>query len=191
MMTQPGAETDNDDLWIGVCEQREGAFERLQALIREVCSMVFRHSMVPNNERERLLQDVLVSVWEFAGKQNEAPRNLRAFLKWRARGVLSVLRRELQARRREDPVDSEMPIADENALPLDSVVADEMTHSFQLCRNRLTPVLAAVWDARYERHLDPAATAEELGIPAGTVAVRLHRAKDALMECLRGKGVVE
>jgi len=190
MTIQPAPEPD-DDLWDAVREQRDGAFERLEALVREVCSVVFSHPMVPNHAREQLLQDVLVSVWEFARKQTDDPKNLRAFLKWRARGVLSVLRRGILARRREDPVDNEMPIADENALPLDELVAEELTHAFQRCRARLKPVLAAAWDARYERGLDTRAIAEELGISPGTVAVRHHRAKDVIMECLRAKGALQ
>lgn len=191
MTPQPAFDTENDGLWEEVCQQHEGAFERMQKLIGEACSIVFRHSMVPHGERDRLLQDVLVSVWEFAGKQNEAPRNLRAFLKWRARGVLSVFRRELGARSREDSIEIDMPLADGSSRPLDHIVVEEMTHTFKQCREQLTPAFAAVWDARYERGLDAPATAKALDIKIGLVAVRLHRAKDALMDCLRSNGVFQ
>lgn len=191
MTTQPVTHAAGETLWSEICAQREGAFERLEVLVKEVCSVVFRPSVVPSAERERLLQDVLVSVWEFAGKQNEQPRNLRAFLQWRARGVLSTFRRELQARDRQSPMEVDIPIPGGGTRQLDEVLMREMNASFEACRERLSPIYAAVWGARFERDLDPRATAAELGIDVSAVAVRLHRAKDLLMECLKRSGVLQ
>ncbi|MFT7485787.1 MAG: RNA polymerase sigma factor (sigma-70 family) [Candidatus Paceibacteria bacterium] len=189
MTTQSTAQPTNDTLWQEICDQQESAFTRLESLVTEVCGVVFRHPMVPPGERERLLQDVLVSVWEFAGKQKESPRNLRAFLKWRARGVLTTFRRELQSTRRNSSIQIDFPLPDGSTRQIDEAVMKELSETFRLCREELQGGHREIWEARYERDLDPSQTAEELGIELGAVAVRLHRAKDLLMQCLQKKGV--
>jgi RNA polymerase sigma factor (sigma-70 family) len=79
----------------------------------------------------------------------------------------------------------------DGAPALDALVLAELDQAFRECREQLGPKYRQVWEARFEEDRDPQETADELGIPRAQVAVRLHRARAALEECLRRKGALE
>jgi len=190
MTTSQAAPPSLDGLWGEIRDQAPGGFERLQLVARELCAPLLRGKGVPAGDLDELLQDVCVSVWSFSRKHAEPPRNLREFLKWRARGVFSKYLRELLRKDRLGEVNLPVISEDDGARPWDDLLVEELRAALDGCLAELPEQHRRVWDSRYERDLSPLQTAQHLGVPASTVNVHLHRARHRLMECLRRKKVL-
>ncbi|MFT5290205.1 MAG: RNA polymerase sigma factor (sigma-70 family) [Planctomycetota bacterium] len=187
--TAPRAGESYEQLWKDILSQAEGVYDRLEALIDEVCRPTLLRYGAPRSEIDRLLQDTLVSVWTFAGKLDAAWENFRGFLKWRARGVLTTFRREQSDTDQHDPIDFALQLPDGGVQQVDVAVMKEISETYNTCRDRLEPKLGDAWRARYDRNLEPSAIAKLLNITASNVGVRLFRARDQIMDCLVEKGV--
>ena len=74
--------------------------------------------------------------------------------------------------------------------PVATAVMDEEFDAYRECRETMPGNHRAVLSARHERGLSTGETATEMGVPRGTVAMRLHHATIWLMNCLRTKGAV-
>ena len=183
-------EVEHESLWRDVCRQKDGAYARLEGMVAEVCRPVLRRKGIPGSEMGELLQDVLVSIWQFAGRQRDCPRNLREFLKWRARGVFCKYVRRKIAERRAGDLRLPAEPGGEVVRPWDPLLLVELREAMADCRDRLDEKYRRVWIARIEEDMDTETTAEELGLSRGTVALHLHRAKDLLWECLEHKRVL-
>jgi len=163
-------------------------------MVTSICAPVFRRRGVPAAEADDLLQDVRVSVWEYAREREQEPRNLSEFLKWRARGVFSKYWRE--KRRMGLLSDMSMDTAAELGTesgprtPPDALLLEELSQALQRCVEALDQRLRIVWCARYERGLDTQEVSSATGIGYATVCVHLHRAKKALIACLERKKVL-
>jgi RNA polymerase sigma-70 factor (ECF subfamily) len=73
--------------------------------------------------------------------------------------------------------------------PLAEVVSREIQEAIRACRDRLPEHLRIVLVLSYEEGLSGREMASTLGIPPGTVGSRLHHARAAMLECLRGRGI--
>jgi RNA polymerase sigma factor (sigma-70 family) len=172
-------------MWEEIVRQEAEAWERLSTLVKIACPPVFRQRGVPQGEIDDLVQDVLVSVWKYASRQNEEPRNLEQFLKWRARGVFS--RYFTQKRRSGALSDLDVPVdpTDDRYAPWDDLLVEELRRAIDRCRTELQERYRRVWLLRYEKDMTPQETAEHLQTSVQTVGVHLHRAKNQLWTCLK------
>jgi RNA polymerase sigma-70 factor, ECF subfamily len=115
------------------------------------------------------------------------PPGERAYLLGVALRVASDARR-LVARRREVSIDETAEIADHGAPPLEELIDEKRD------RERLTGYLASMPDDLREafvlfelEELSAPKVAELLGVPAGTVASRVRRARDYIRQRLTRK----
>jgi RNA polymerase sigma-70 factor (ECF subfamily) len=114
----------------------------------------------------------------------EEPRESASLL-----GVL-VRNAARNMRRRHHRALPHEPLEDEPSLPADEVSVDEAIERAEEhvrllgCVNRLAEMQRQVVQLRMLHELSGLETAKQLGLEPGRVAVLLHRAKKALLECL-------
>lgn len=174
-------------LWAALRRRDPDAYRALEARIRAVCGPALRARGAGPQEVADLLQEVLVGIWRFAEHRDEEPRNLDAFLHWRARGVWSNWRRHRAARPSGAALE-EIQESPESAEPQDTLVLQELDLALERCRRRLQGKYADVWTARYDLGLDTDASARKLATTKARVAVLLHRARRLLEDCMRSEG---
>lgn len=163
--------------------------EELETRITRVCrSVVCRWETSPERV-EVVLQDVLVSVWEFAREHEEAPRSLDQFLYWRARGALRNLWRRFPKREENNDLAHSL-MSGESDEPLSALYVKELTDALEECRAALDLKYQKVWEARYEMGMDAGESAQHLGSDKGRIAVLLYRARRLLEACLEQKGML-
>jgi RNA polymerase sigma factor (sigma-70 family) len=165
------------------------ARERIAGLAREVAERELRARRVPQRDLEDLAQEAVRSTLAYLAGAGEAPREIRAFLKWRALGVLSDHRRRQRARAMEVQHDDPPEPAVEGPAPLAAALREQVRAALLDCRARLSADAREVLQLRYEGHLDAGAIALELGVTRNAVHVRTFRALAALRECLQRKGI--
>jgi len=149
-----------------------------------------RQGGVPASEQKELLDETLVSVWEYARRQSDRPRNFQGFLKWRARAVSRKYVRRKLAQRVVVNLAATLEPADADAHPGDLLSLSDLKRTLKACLEELDEKYRRIWVDRYESGMSVHETAEAQGIPKTTVAVRLHRARQKLQECLRRKGLL-
>src|SRR5687767_2745629 len=91
-----GASTSESDLWVRAQQGDELARERLGRLAREIAAAELARRRVGRDAAEDLVQEVARSTLAFAARGAESPRDLQAFLKYRAWGVLSDHRKRMR-----------------------------------------------------------------------------------------------
>ena len=173
---------DVRSLWARLCEQDPDSYVELEILVRKVCLPLLRREGAPTHDLEQLLQDILTAVWKFACKSDDAPRSLPSFLRFRARGALSDLRR---ARPPLDRITID-PISN-GEEPIDIAIGKEFRSALRDCRDRLDPLRRDVWICRYERGISPEQTALEVNRQADHISKLLFQAKDQILRCLESK----
>ena len=181
-------ESSDSEFWGALREQRPAAYDQLEALVRQHCESTFRRLGASAQAVPDLLQDVLVSVWEFAQQHPEPPQSLSGFLYWRARGAwVGALRRRGGPR---TDLEVATTLSGEDGDPIDELVTQELVQALRECRDELRPAQAEVWEARYEGGLDTQQAAAMLQQTREQVALLLHRARRALEACLKRKRVL-
>jgi RNA polymerase sigma factor (sigma-70 family) len=178
---------DEMDLWPSVQRGDAGARERLASLAHEIASREMRLRGAPIADRDDLAQEAVRSTLAFLGAAREAPRDLRAFLKFRAWGVLSDHRKKMRASLTQPEIESEAEDP-AGASPESSVDLAELRHALAECRARLVEEQRVVLAMRYDAHLEADAIASELAEHRNTVHVRVFRALASLRECMARKG---
>jgi RNA polymerase sigma-70 factor, ECF subfamily len=133
--------------------------------------MAYRYASNPS-EAEDIAQDALLRAWRRRSTLREADR--------RNQWLSTIVRNEafrLHARVRPDPT-SEIETYEgaEDA----EVVATVERADLHAALKRLSERDRQLLELRYEEDLTQSAIARRLGIPEGTVKVRLHRARDKL-----------
>lgn len=133
--------------------------------------MAYRYASNPS-EAEDIAQDALLRAWRRRSTLREADR--------RNQWLATIVRNEafrLHARVRPDPTsDIETYEGAEDA----QVVATVERADLHAALKRLSERDRQLLELRYEQDLTQSAIARRLGIPEGTVKVRLHRARDKL-----------
>lgn len=147
------------------------------------------------HEAEDLCQEVFVKLIAVLGRYDAS----RPFLPWLLRVTTNVCLNHLRSRRRRPAAsldawmsDASPPVDPDAPRPPEQAATLERRDKLSLARARLGAEAQALLALRYEGGLGHAEIAEALGgIPVGTVKVRLHRARKALIHHLRAEGVVE
>ncbi len=137
----PSREDGTDDLWARV-HRREPDAERIFCdLAGDIARRFFRQA---GGDCDDLVQKTVISAALFAQRDPTPPRDLRAFLQWRCRGVLSGYRK---ARRRRPKLQD----ADLSLFP-DEVLAPgeqrQLRKDLLDCIDKLVPPLSDVFRDR-------------------------------------------
>ena len=133
--------------------------------------MAYRYASNPS-EAEDIAQDALLRAWRRRSTLREADRRNQ----WLATIVRNEAFRQ-HARVRPDPTSTiESYEGAEDARVVATVERADLHAALKRLRERDRELL----DLRYSEDLTQAAIAHQLGIPEGTVKVRLHRARDKL-----------
>lgn len=131
-----------------------------------------------------VVQETLLRAWRTPRVMSDDPASLRSWMYTVARNL--VIDEARSARRRHElPVDElpERARDDDTDAMFDALLVEEALST-------LTPDHRAVIVSAYYGGRSVAQTAEELGIPAGTVKSRLHYAVRALRLALQERGVI-
>lgn len=164
------------------------AAEELSQRALTAARAALRRRGAGSGDLEDLAQEAVRSTLAFLERGGEAPRDLSAFLKFRAWGVLSDYRKKM----RTTPVESAAPpLADpagREPSPESQVHRSQLREALADCMGRLKPELRAVVDLRYTSRLEGVEIARRLDLHRNTVNVRVFRALVALRECLARKG---
>ncbi|MBI5958587.1 MAG: sigma-70 family RNA polymerase sigma factor [Chloroflexi bacterium] len=137
---------------------------------------------------EEVLQDVMLAAWRSAG----GFRGESKVLTW----LLTIARnRAINAQRRQAvPVvalpDDTSELRASDTGPLERVIRQGDQQVVRDTLNQLPDHLREVLVLVFYHQLSEAEVAEVLGIPAGTVKSRLHRAKEALRKALQVGGKI-
>jgi RNA polymerase sigma-70 factor (ECF subfamily) len=133
--------------------------------------MAYRYASNPS-EAEDIAQDALLRAWRRRSTLREADRRNQ----WLATIVRNEAFRQ-HARIRPDPVST---IETYEGAEDEQVVATVERADLHAALKRLSEKDRELLQLRYDEDLTQAAIARRLGIPEGTVKVRLHRARDKL-----------
>ena len=133
--------------------------------------MAYRYASNPS-EAEDIAQDALLRAWRRRSTLREADRRNQ----WLATIVRNEAFRQ-HARVRPDPTSK---IETQEGAEDAQVVATVERADLHAALKRLSAKDRALLELRYGEDLTQQAIARRLGIPEGTVKVRLHRARDKL-----------
>jgi len=176
-------------LWESARRGDPGAREELARLAQSVAERELGVRRVAPDDAKDLVQEAVRSALAYLASDGAAPREIRAFLKWRTLGVLSDHRKRRRARGMEIQHENPPEPAVEGAGPLASALAEQVRTALADCRTRLTADARSLLTLRYEGGLEAAAIAERLGVTRNAVHVRTFRALATLRECLGRKGI--
>ncbi len=178
--------TRNADLWRSACLGDQDAADRVVQIAQEVLASELRARGVRGQELDGLLQTSLETVLTLLRERTEV-RDLRAFLKYRAWGVLSDHRKQAR-RRRERPIDEAMDSPAHGPDVEHRAVRAELAGALHECVGGLQPDVRRVVEMRYADEHTCDEIAAVLGIERPTVYVRWFRGMRALRTCLEKKG---
>jgi len=133
--------------------------------------LAYRYASNPS-EAEDIAQDALLRAWRRRSTLREADRRNQ----WLATIVRNEAFRQ-HARVRPDPTSA---IETYEAVEDPQVVATVERADLHAALKRLSDKDRQLLELRYNQDLTQRAIARRLGIPEGTVKVRLHRARDKL-----------
>lgn len=165
------------------------AREQLASLASKIALGELSRRRAPPAELEDLAQEAVRSTLAFVGRGAPAPRDLEAFLKYRAWGVLSDYRKRLRAQPVLTTREPSLEPRDPARGPRETSQRRQLIDALADCRAALTPEQRETIELRYLAGLEGEAIAARLGVHRNTVHVRVHRALIALRECLERKGL--
>ena len=176
------------DLWRRAAAGDEDGRAALGELALKIAVAELRRRAVRAGELEDLAQESVRSTLAFLARGGAEPRDLRTFLKYRARGILSDHRKKM---RTTDDTLAWVPglePAEAGAGPDGRLDEGALRAALAKCRAGLSPEKRAVLELRYDDGREAAEIARLLGIHRNTVGVRVFRALAELRECLRRRG---
>ena len=138
--------------------------------------------------RDDLAQEAGLSLLGYLHRHEQAPRELTRFLKWRVRGVISSYRKG-KRRPAPQPFDQEAHERAVRDCPSKRLKAQNLGGIVAECRASLSGRHQELLALRYDQQLSISEIAERTGARRNTVTVWLSRAKSALSEALRQRGV--
>jgi RNA polymerase sigma-70 factor, ECF subfamily len=138
------------------------------------------HRMLPGTEAEEAVQEALMRAWT----RRHACRSPEAPLPWILEITRNEARRLLARRTRRQQAAAGEATAEEAELE-DQAIANATTRvTVEQALARLVDADRRVLRLRYADDLTQADVARRLGVPEGTVKVRLHRARGRLRTIL-------
>lgn len=147
--------------------------------LRQVSLREARRLLRSSDQAEDAAQEAVIRAWRYQG----SCRDKRDPGPW----VAAIARREALRRAAKPREDSPVPVW---VAEVDPGAQDQIDHTpLRLDVGRvvssLTPVDRRLLDLRYHRDMTHRAVADELGMPEGTVKVKLHRLRGLLRERLQ------
>ena len=188
------ATLEENAFWAQAQAGDEDARSAVARLTIEVSRLELAARGAPRDEIDALAQQAAVSVLAFLQRGGEVTRNLRAFLKCRARGVLSDFRKRSRSRHEAVPIDEDFDPRSSIETPEARARRVELGEAVTDCQERLRnykPELAEAIKLRYDDDLSNTEIAELVGASPNAINIRVFRALQNLRECLNGKGVRE
>lgn len=179
---------DEADTWLRARDGDSRARERLAALAQEIASREMSFRGAPFRDRADLVQESVRSTLAFLAGAPEAPKDLRAFLKFRAWGILSDHRKKMRSNPMQPAGEDPPEAASSRPAPDHVALRAQLCDALLECRTRLVEEQRVVLAMRYEQHLETEAIASELGLHRNTINVRVFRALESLRECMARKG---
>lgn len=180
---------DSDaELWERARGGDEVARARVGALAVEIAAAEYARRGVGGATVEDLVQESARSTLAYLARGGEGPRDLRAFLKYRAWGVLSDHRKRMRTALPTADLALAPEPADSGRGPQAAAALRQLARALRDCRERLAPEQRETLALRYEGRLEGEAVAARLGVHRNTVHVRVFRALGQLRECLARKG---
>jgi RNA polymerase sigma factor (sigma-70 family) len=178
------------ELWERARSGDPKARERLAGLAHALADHELRRRGAPSGELADLSQETVRSSLSFlvSPRAVQTPRDLRAFLKFRAWGVLSDHRKKMRAMTTRLAGSDGSETASRDWGPEDRLRAQQLRRALADCRRSLSEETRAVLELRYEGGLETDGITSRLGVHRNTVHVRVFRALAQLRECLRRKG---
>lgn len=144
--------------------------------MRVICLRLARQVTDDSYAAEDVAQEALLRAWRYRHNLRQSDRREQ----WLARIVRNEAARRRQ-KRRPEPVDEiEASAAEDPELASAGVRLD-----VQLALEQLDKADRLLLRLRYEEDLTQPAIAELLGLPEGTVKVRLHRARAKLHQAVK------
>jgi RNA polymerase sigma-70 factor (ECF subfamily) len=131
------------------------------------------------DQAEDAAQDAVIRAWRFRGSCRD-PRNPRPW-------VAAIARREALRRAKGNGRENggRASVAEMDPAAHDQIDRTPLRLDVMSAVSSLSPVERRLLDLRYRRDLTQRAVAAELGLPEGTVKVRLHRLRGLLRERLQ------
>ena len=179
---------DEIDLWRRAKGGEERAREQVASLAEEIATREMSFCRVPLNDRPDLVQESVRSTLAFLAGANEAPRDLRAFLKFRAWGILSDHMRKRRATPAQVEPEEGLELESGDPGPEHDAKSAQLRDALFDCRKKLVEEQRVVLALRYESHIETEVIASELGVHRNTINVRVFRALQNLRECMGRKG---
>lgn len=166
------------------------ARDELAALALATARSELARRGAPPADAADLAQEAVRTLLAYVARGEDAPRDLGAFLKYRAWGVLSDYRKRQRSKSVHTPLQA-LPLepADRARGPREHAERRQLLDALADCRSRLSAEQRATLELRYELGLEGDAAAQHLGVHRNTIHVRVHRALLALRECLERKGL--
>jgi RNA polymerase sigma-70 factor, ECF subfamily len=134
------------------------------------------HRLVPGADAEEAVQEALIRAWT----RRHACRSPEAPLPWILEITRNESRRLLARRTRRQHATSSEPTAGEAEIEDDELANATTRVTVEQALARLEDSDRRVLRLRYADDLTQADVARRLGVPEGTVKVRLHRARGRL-----------
>lgn len=169
------AASDQFVMWI------TGAQRPLYAYIRTLLG--------PCPEVEDVLQEVNLVLWRKANEYDGRGQ----FLTWACHVAYLQVLAHLKRCRRDKHIYFDEAVLADLAVPLADQVEslEERVEALRHCLQQLAPEHRRMITARYEPGGSVQKIASELGRPAGSVRVALHRIRGLLLECMQRRVAVE
>ena len=186
-MDQETASAD-ETLWTSARSGNAAAREHIATLAREIATRELRARRAPPADVDDLVQEAVRSTLAFLAAGGESPRELRAFLKFRAWGVLSDHWKRIRRHPMEIRTHDDLDRPARGPSPATTASVRQAKEALDDCRARLSPEQRAVLSLRYDEQLETDTIVARTGANRSTVHVRVFRALQSLRECLGRKG---
>ncbi|MFH0944014.1 MAG: sigma-70 family RNA polymerase sigma factor [Planctomycetota bacterium] len=192
-MSQAGSVTPNWELerahhWREARQGDRKAREYLARRAAAVAAAVLRSRQDLAHVRDDLAQEAGLSMLDYLDRHEQPPGELTHFLRWRARGVISAYRKG-NRRPAPEPLLQEPPDGEPRDCPSRRLSSGELHRVVAECRSSLKTRYQEILALRYDEQLSISEIAVRMAAQQNTVTVWMSRARKALADALRSRGV--